>query len=60
MDKVILGPAPCKVCGVPLTWNGWVWQEDGQRHICHRPMIDEALREADRVIAASGRKESEE
>ena len=59
MDKVVLGPTPCAVCKAPITWNGWIWQENGQRHICYQPVIDAGLRDAGRVIAASGQREKE-
>lgn len=35
LQRVLLGPCPCQVCRVPLTWNGWGWEDaTGERHRC--------------------------
>jgi hypothetical protein len=34
--SVLLGPAPCQGCRLPVVWNGAVWREPGKRfrHRC--------------------------
>lgn len=33
--RIVLGPVHCQSCRVPVTWNGWGWEEaTGDRHRC--------------------------
>lgn len=58
VGDTVLGPAPCSECRKPVVWDGYIWQNpDHTRHVCYAEMIEAGLRDADEVIAKSGKRE---